>query len=102
MFLHVLESNLQEDTHKYSFAMTVMQKIKTKLCHESWFCENLLDIDHVMKKNPEFVEELIKAIEPPKILCLEKEKKLKEAIRIKNNPPLEPAIVSSVVTSVLE
>ena len=37
-----------------------------------------------MKKNPELVELLIKAIEPPIILPVEKEKKIKEAIKAKN------------------
>lgn len=38
MFLHVIESHLAEDNQKYIFAIQVIEKIKAKLCHESWFC----------------------------------------------------------------
>ena len=38
------------------------------------------------------VEGLIKALEPPIQLSLEKEKRLKEAIKIKNTPP-EPIVL---------
>ena len=37
-----------------------------------------------MKKDPEIIQELIKYIEPPLILSVEKEKKIKEAIKNKN------------------
>jgi hypothetical protein len=37
-----------------------------------------------MKKDPELVEILIKSIEPPIILSVEKEKKIKDAINLKN------------------
>ena len=40
-----------------------------------------------MKKDPEFVDELIKGLNPPKALSADKEKKIKEAIRLKNLPP---------------
>lgn len=78
-----------------------MEKIKGKLCQESWFCENLLNIDLIMKKNPELVEEIIRSMDPPKALSLEKEKKLKEAIKLKNNPPPEPATIITVLPSTL-
>ena len=72
MFLHVLDSDIKEDTQKYAFAMKVMEQIKPKLSLESWFCEGLLDCELIMKKDPELVEELIKSIEPPKVLSLAK------------------------------
>ena len=43
-----------------------------------------------MKKEPEFVDGLIKGLNPPKALSAEKEKKIKEAIRLKNLPPTIP------------
>ena len=92
MFLHVLEENLKEESQKYNFAIMVMELIKSKLAHESWFCEKLIDNELVLKKNPELVEKLIRDIEPPKILSVEKEKKIKDAIRLKNAPP-EPVLI---------
>ena len=52
MFLHVLEEDLKEDNQKYIFAIKVMEKIKPKLAHESWFCEKLIDNDLVLRKHP--------------------------------------------------
>ncbi len=40
-----------------------------------------------MRKNPEIVDELIKNLAPPKQLSTEKERKIKEAIKLKNAPP---------------
>lgn len=40
-----------------------------------------------MQKDPELIESLIKALEPPIQLSVEKEKRLKEAIKLKNAPP---------------
>ena len=45
-----------------------------------------------MQKDPELIESLIKALEPPIQLSVEKEKRLKEAIKIKNTPP-EPVLL---------
>lgn len=45
-----------------------------------------------MQKDPELIESLIKALQPPVHLSVEKEKRLKEAIKIKNTPP-EPVIM---------
>ena len=92
MFLHVLEEDLKEDNQKYNFAIKVMDKIRGKLAHEGWFCEKLIDNELIMKKNPELVEELIKCLEPPKVLSAEKDKKIKDAIRVKNAPPPEPTV----------
>ena len=41
-----------------------------------------------MKKDPEFVDELIKRLDPPKQLSIEKDKRIKEAIKFKNSPPV--------------
>ncbi len=38
MFLHVMIEYLKEDNSQYTFSMRVMQNIKVKLAHESWFC----------------------------------------------------------------
>ena len=43
-----------------------------------------------MKKDPEFVDELIKGLNPQKTLSSDKEKKIKDAIRFKNLPPTIP------------
>lgn len=40
-------------------------------------------------------------MDPPKALSMEKEKKLKEAIKLKNNPPPEPASIITVLPSTL-
>ena len=45
-----------------------------------------------MQKDPELIESLIKALEPPIQLSVEKQKRIKEAIRVKNAPP-EPVII---------
>ena len=73
MFLHVLDSDIKEDTQKYAFAMKVMEQIKPKLSLEGWFCEGLLDCELIMKKDLE-LEELIKSIEPPKFSPLQNKK----------------------------
>lgn len=41
----------------------------------------------MLQKDPELIESLIRAIQPPINLSVEKEKKLLEAIKIKNSPP---------------
>ena len=38
MVLHVIDEDLKEDNEKYLFAIKVIQEIKQKLSHESWFC----------------------------------------------------------------
>ena len=56
MVLHVIDEDLKEDNKKYLFGIKVIEEIKQKLSHESWFCEKLLDNEVVMKKDPELVE----------------------------------------------
>lgn len=56
MFLHVLEDDLKEENQKYLFALKVMERIKDKLANEVWFCEKLIDIENIMKKDPEVVD----------------------------------------------
>lgn len=52
--------------------MKVIANIKEKLAHETWFCEKLVDNEIVMRKDPELVDAIIKSIEPPKVLSIEK------------------------------
>ena len=70
----------------------MIDKIRGKLAQEGDFCEKLLEVQLVMQKDPELVEALLKGVEPPIKLGVEKEKRLKEAIKLKNSPP-EPVIL---------
>ena len=54
-----------------------------------------MDNGNLMQKDPELIESLIRALEPPIQLAVEKEKRLKEAIRLKNDPPQQVIIVST-------
>lgn len=92
VLLQVLEDDLKEDNRKYLFAKIVIEKIRPKLVFEAEFCDKLLDNPFLLQKDPELVESLLKALEPPIHLSVEKEKRLREAIKIKNAPP-EPIIL---------
>jgi hypothetical protein len=53
----------------------------------------LIENHHFLQKDPELVDSLIKTVEPPINLSVDKEKKLKEAIKLKNSPPPEPQVM---------
>ncbi len=91
--LQVLEDDLKEDNKKYVFAKMVIEQIRGKLSKEPEFCEKLLENYHFLQKDPELVESLIKSVDPPINLSVDKEKKLKEAIKLKNSPPPEPQVM---------
>jgi hypothetical protein len=102
VLLQVLGDDLKEDNKKYIFAKYVIEKIKPKLSSETEFCENLLENPHLLGKDPELVESLLKGLEPPVHLSVEKEKRLKEAIRVKNTPPEPVVLVTSAEEEAVE
>ncbi len=55
VLLQVLEYDLKEDNCKYMFALSVVQKIKSKLESEPEFCDKLIDNDLILMKDPEIV-----------------------------------------------
>lgn len=77
VLLQVLEDDLKEENKKYLFAKMVIEQIRNKLTKEPEFCERLLENYHFLAKDPELVESLIRAVDPPINLSVEKEKKLK-------------------------
>lgn len=52
MFLRVLLEDVKEDNQKYTFAIKVIENIKEKLYEEGWFCENLIESELLLKRNP--------------------------------------------------
>lgn len=79
VFLQVLKDDLElrEDNKKYHFARSVIDKIRPRLVTEAEFCEKLLDNPNLLQKDPELIEGLLKTLEPPIQLSVEKEKRLK-------------------------
>ena len=66
------------------------------MVNEPEFCNQLIDNEMIMIKDPEIVKELIEQLEPPLELTLERENKVKEAIRVKHSPP-SPKIVHPII-----
>ena len=97
VFLQVLRDDLElrEDNKKYHFARNVVDKIRPRLVSEAEFCEKLLENQNLLQKDPELIESLLKSLEPPIQLSVEKEKRLKEAIKLKNTPPEVVVVVPS-------
>ena len=52
MFLDFLEKSLREENQKYTFAYKVLEKTKSKLVDEAFFCERLIDNENMMRRNP--------------------------------------------------
>lgn len=52
MFLDFVEKSLREENQKYTFAYKVLEKTKSKLVDEAFFCERLIDNENMMRRNP--------------------------------------------------